>query len=131
MRCVNSRLRLGLALLAWFAQLCLPWVHAASMAVVPAPMAAWCGDPARASAVIAGLPAELRQSLDPDGSSADLLATCAQVCAACTLPPPLPAPAPTLVLRNAGVEPVPPCRPTPLACEPAPRPPSQGPPTLG
>ena len=55
-------LRLALVLLAWFAQLCLPVVHA-SMMTAPRAAVGWCGDPSHAPAIADELPAEIREAL--------------------------------------------------------------------
>ncbi len=128
MNCVARPLRTCLALLALFAQLCLPLAHAAMLAQPAGQMASWCGDPARARAFIAELPAELRQAFDQDGTSVDHLDTCAKLCAVAATPPPLPALAPTVALRAAGLEPLPVGCTVPAARTPALKPPSQGPP---
>jgi len=88
----RHRLRLTwtLALLAWFAQLCLPVAHAALMAQAPGTMAAWCGDPTNAREATAALPAEIREALALDAIDADHLAACAQLCAVGSTPAPLP-----------------------------------------
>lgn len=117
-----------LALLAWLAQLSLPVVHARLMATAPgAEMSVWCGEPARARAIAAELPAEIRAALDLDGVSADHLDGCAKLCATGAAPSPA-AVAVTVALRAADLEAAAPDRPTPRSREQAPRPPSQGPP---
>lgn len=131
MRRAASRLpqTLTLVLLAWLAQLCLPAVHAAMMAEPRAQLLGWCGDPVRARAMVAELPAEIRQAMDPDGtSSADHLAACTLLCATGSTPAPTTAVAATMALRVAGLEITPADRPTPVSREQAPRPPAQGPP---
>jgi hypothetical protein len=130
MRSAPLRLRpaLALALLAGFAQLCLPLVHAALMAAARAETAGWCGDSSRALAFAAELPPEIRAALELDGVNADRLADCAKLCATGASPTPI-AVASTLVLRAAGLEPAPATRtPAPRPRELALRPPSQGPP---
>jgi hypothetical protein len=129
MRRAAARPRLALILLAWFAQLCLPLVHAATMAAPRAEMPGWCGEPSRALAFAAQLPDEIRKALGLNGVNADHLDGCAQLCAAGSAPP-APRVASTVVLRAAGLE------PAPAAQQAAPRPrertlmpPSQGPPT--
>lgn len=78
-----ARLRMGLAWLACFAQLCLPIAHAAQMAMPTAQSAWWCGDQDDALAIWADLPPELRAGLDaPTGTDGKhLLSACAQYCA--------------------------------------------------
>lgn len=130
MRRIAARLHpaLALAVLAWFAQLCLPLVHAAIMAAPGAGMLGWCGDRSRALAVAAELPAEIREALVPDGTGADHLAGCAKLCATGATPPAAPV-ANAVVLRAAGLEHAPtPPRPAPRSREQAPTPPSHGPP---
>lgn len=126
MRSTAARLRFFLALLAWFAQLCLPAAHASMMATPRSEMPGWCGDPARALAVAAQLPAELREALDLDGAGVDHVAHCAVFCAM-GMAPTLPT-ANTVILRAAGLEPAPPALPAPRSREQSPTPPSQGPP---
>lgn len=117
-----------LALLAWFAQLCLPIAHAGMMnASSGDAMAVWCGEPARARAIAAELPAEIRAALDLDGVSADHLDSCAKLCATGAAPSP-DAVAATVALRAAGLEAALPALPAPHARAQAPTPPSQGPP---
>lgn len=125
-----SRLRpaLALLLLAWFAQLCLPVAHASMMSAPRGQMLGWCGDPSRALAYAAGLPAEIREALELDGLSVDHLADCAKLCATGSPPPPPAAVASTVALRVAGIEPAPASRPSPRPRDQAPTPPSQGPP---
>ena len=94
MRPAVLRLRLTwtFALVAWFAQLCLPIAHAAMQTTSShGPMAAWCGSPANALEAAASLPAEIHDALSVDDSSidADHLAHCAQLCAVGTTPAPL------------------------------------------
>lgn len=93
MRPALLRLRLTwtLALLAWFAQLCLPVAHAAMPASPHGPAAAWCGSPANAQEAAALLPAEIRDALALDAVSVDHLAQCAKLCAVGATPAPLPA----------------------------------------
>jgi hypothetical protein len=127
MRSATLRPYLTLALLAWFAQLCLPVVHAAMMAAPRAQMGVWCGEPARAQAIVAALPAEIREALELDGVSVDHLVSCAKLCATGAAPATV-AVAANEVLRTAGLEAAPPALPTPRSREQAATPPSQGPP---
>jgi hypothetical protein len=90
-------------------------------------MLVWCGDPSRALAITAELPAEIREALELDGVSADHLAGCTALCATGATPP-MTAVANTVVLRAAGLEPPPLSRPSPRSREQAPTPPAQGPP---
>jgi hypothetical protein len=126
----TPRAPLWLALLAWLAQLCLPLVHASAMAASPAGMAGWCGDPARAMAVLAQLPPELREGLDPGGARGAPAVDCAQLCAA-TAAPGVPSVAAVVALREAGVEPAPAMPAPPCPRQQAPTPPSHGPPAQG
>jgi hypothetical protein len=129
MRTSAVRLRPALALIAWFAQLCLPVAHAVIMAAPHTEMLGWCGDPARARAAVAQLPAEIREALLADDTSADHLASCAELCATGSTSAPAPTlVASTVVLRAAGLELAPAVLPAPRSREQAPRPPSQGPP---
>lgn len=130
MRHDAARLRpaLALVLLAWFAQLCLPVAHAGMMAAARGQMPGWCGEPARGLAIVAQLPAEIREALQPDGASAEHLASCTQLCATGATPTPTPA-ANTVVLRAAGLAPAPDSgTPAPRGPEPGLTPPSHGPP---
>jgi hypothetical protein len=120
---------MAMALLAWFAQLCLPLAHA-SMAAPRAAMLAWCGEPSRALAAAAELPAEIREALGLDGASADHVVDCAKLCATGSTSAPT-AVVNVEVLRAAGLEPAPATRTEPPRQAPAPRPPSQGPPAHG
>lgn len=86
----HRRLAWTLVFLTWFAQLCMPVAHAAMAASHGGAMAAWCGDPANAREAAALLPAEIRNALDPEASSAEHLASCAKLCAAMAKLPPLP-----------------------------------------
>jgi len=126
----RQRLRLTwtLALLAWFAQLCLPVAHAATMAQAPGTTAAWCGDPTNAREATAALPAEIRDALALDAVDADHLAACAQLCAIGSTPAPLPlpGPVPSAPVADAALAPA---RHTPVAARRhALPPPSHGPP---
>ncbi|NIM41935.1 MAG: hypothetical protein GTN84_13210 [Hydrogenophaga sp.] len=126
----RHRLRLTwtLALLAWFAQLCLPVAHAALMAQAPGTMAAWCGDPANAREASAALPAEIREALALDATGADALAHCADLCAVGATPAPLPVPGALSFAAPDGA-PLAPARPaTVVARRHALPPPSHGPP---
>lgn len=124
---VRLRSALVLAVLAWFAQLCLPVAHAAVMSSPSNQLLGWCGDPSGALAIAAELPAEIREGLGLDGPHPDHLA-CAQLCAAGTTPPTVPV-ANTVLLRAAGLEPAPAReRPAPRTRAQAPTPPSHGPP---
>lgn len=80
-----ARLRVGLVVLAWFAQLCLPLGHAALMAKPQGQGQAswWCGDQDGALEMWAALPAELRAGLEaPAGTDGKNHAPdCAQFCA--------------------------------------------------
>ncbi|EYC51363.1 hypothetical protein AZ34_09900 [Hylemonella gracilis str. Niagara R] len=81
-----ARGRLGLVLLAWFAQLCLPLLaHATMMAAPQNPSSWWCGDRDGAAEMWATLPAEIRAGLDaPAGTDGDGVAhvsVCSQLCA--------------------------------------------------
>lgn len=117
-----------LALLAWVAQLAMPVVHARMMATAPgAEMSVWCGEPARARAIAAELPAEIRAALDLDGVSADHLDSCAKLCATGAAPSPGTVVA-TVALRAADLEAALPALPAPHSRAQAPTPPSQGPP---
>jgi hypothetical protein len=131
MRRTARRLCSALVLVAWFAQLCLPVAHAALMAAPGAGISGWCGDPSRARAFLADLPAEIREGLDLNGTAAvDHALDCAQLCATCS-PPPIVAVAATVVLRAAGLEPEPQAVPAaPRSRAQARTPPSQGPPAL-
>lgn len=122
------RLTWTLALLAWFAQLCLPVAHAALMAQPSGTMAAWCGDPTNAREATAALPAEIREALALDAIDADHLAACAQLCAVGSTPAPLPLPGsvPSAPVADAALASV---RQTPVAARRhALPPPSHGPP---
>lgn len=82
----GARARLGLVLLAWFAQLCLPLLaHATMMAAPQNPSSWWCGDRDGAAEMWAALPAEIRAGLDaPAGTDGDGVAhvsVCSQLCA--------------------------------------------------
>ncbi|GAP35012.1 hypothetical protein [Piscinibacter sakaiensis] len=128
MRLAAARLPSFLVLWALVAQLWLPVVHAAAMNRGDAVAGAWCGDPARAQAVLAALPPEIRDALGGDSLGTGRMVDCAPLCAlGATLPPPAAA-ASTVVLRDAGLEPPPRERPVPRARAQAPTPPSQGPP---
>lgn len=123
---MRVRVRAALALVAWFAQLCLPLAHAVVMAA-PNTATVWCGEPSRALAAAAALPPEIREALGLDHAGADHLDTCAKLCgtgstAATT------SVATTVVLRAADCESVTAVPPTPHPREQAPTPPSQGPP---
>ncbi|QBK05478.1 hypothetical protein DW355_12685 [Hylemonella gracilis] len=129
-----SRLRLGLVLLAWFAQLCLPMGHAALMAAPQAQASWWCGDQDGALEMWAALPPELRAGLDaPAGTDGKHHPPgCAQFCAqgARAAAPPMQVAIAVPSSRAAGrITSSAPRRPAPpdryvLA------PPAQGPPTL-
>ena len=124
-----STLRLLLAVTAWLAQLCVPVVHAASMAASDAGAAAWCGQTSPAMrAKLAQLPAEVRQILEDGAAHAGQVEACKQLCAASTTPivdatVPMP-----VALRLAGLDILP--RPaTPAVVPPRDsRPPPRGPP---
>jgi hypothetical protein len=125
----RKRAALALILLAWFAQLCLPLAHAATMANARAEMPGWCGEPSRALAFAAQLPDEIREALGFERLNTDHLDGCAQLCAAGSAPQ-APNVASTAVLRAAGLEPAPVAQQAaPRACERMLMPPSQGPPT--
>jgi hypothetical protein len=123
----RSALALSIALLACLAQLFLPVVHATMMAAPQGQMAGWCGEPSRAMAFAAQLPAEIREGLGLEGSSADPLDACADICATGAAPP-VAAVAVTVLLRAAGLEPMAAVRPVPQTRDQAPPPPSRGPP---
>ncbi len=128
---MGFHLRLSLALLAWLAQLCLPIAHAAMMATPPAAMAGWCGDSARFLALVAEQPAEFADALDleePGKASPQQLADCAKLCATAATPALLPAMAPTVALRAAGLEPATALAAPPATREQSPTPPAQAPP---
>lgn len=132
MRLTARRLRTCLVLMAWFAQLCLPWAHAAMMAPSSSSMAGWCGNPIQAPqfrAYLADLPAELREGLGDQGSAVHQLDACAKLCAVATTPPPLTAGSVTVALRAAGIEPAPSPWIAPVIDGVPPKPPAQGPPT--
>lgn len=126
----RRRLRICLAVLAWFAQLCLPLAHAAMMAERPVPLSSWCGDPAQVRAFIATLPPELRVEVQPDGAHVHNLSQCATLCALAVTPL-LPALTPTVDWQVAEPGPIPVHRWDLVVREPARKPPSQGPPVLG
>lgn len=129
MRTLAPRLRpaLALLLLAWFAQLCLPLVHARMMAAPDAAMAGWCGEPSRARAAAAVLPDEIRAALGLDGPSAEHLGDCGALCATGAAPVPAGIPS-TVALRAAGLEAADPVQAQPRSRAQAAPPPSQGPP---
>ena len=82
----TRRRRICLAVLAWFAQLCLPLAHAAVMAERPVQLSSWCGDPAQVRAFIATLPPELRVEVQPDSAHVHNLSQCATLCALAVTP---------------------------------------------
>lgn len=130
MRPALLRLRLTwtLALVAWFAQLCLPVAHAAMPASPHGPAAAWCGDPSSAQEALALLPAEIRDALTLDAISVDHLAQCAKLCAVGATPAPLAA-AVRASLPQASGSALAPARQAPVAERRyALLPPSHGPP---
>lgn len=125
---LRLRLTWTLALLAWFAQLCLPLAHAAMPASPHGPAAAWCGDPANAQEAVALLPAEIREALELDAIGVDHLAQCAKLCAVGTTPAPLPAAVRTSLPQASGST-LAPARQAPVAERRyALPPPSHGPP---
>ncbi len=118
-----------LVFLTWFAQLCMPVAHAAVMgAHGSGPLMAYCGDPANAREALALLPAEIRNALDPDATSADHLASCAKLCAALAKLPPLPTLATAHAAPEASTVLAPSERPTTVARRHGLPPPSHGPP---
>jgi len=128
-----ARLRLGLVLLAWLAQLCLPMGHAALMAAPQGQASWWCGDQDGALEMWAALPAELRAGLDaPTGSDGkNHPPGCAQFCAqgARAFAPPLHVAFAALAPRAVGRA-IRPELPDPaLPWRYALAPPAQGPPT--
>lgn len=125
-----NSLRVMLALVAWFAQLCLPGAHAATMASSNAGALAWCGQGSPAlRAKLAELPADIRHILQDGASQTEHVDDCIQLCAASGglgIVEPL---AVTVSLRLAGIE----IRPAvsasaPLHSHGAP-PPARGPPS--
>ena len=125
-----ASLRVIFALVAWLAQLCLPVVHAASMASSEAGALAWCGKGASADlrAKIAQFPAEIRQILTSDATQSDHVGKCAQLCAA-SCAPALPEPvAITVALRIAGLEVLAPASAPSLLHSHGAPPPARGPP---
>lgn len=126
----RRRWRICLAVLAWFAQLCLPLAHAAVMAERPVPLSSWCGDPAQVRAFIATLPPELRVEVQPDGAHVHNLSQCATLCALAVTPL-LPAVMPGMVFSVAAPAPMPVFRWGQVAHEPARKPPAHGPPVQG
>lgn len=128
MRSNRVRLPLVVVLLAWLAQLWLPVLHAAIMAAPPAVLHGWCGDPSRARDAVAGLPAEIREALLPDGAGADHLSSCAKLCAAGSAPPSTAVAAADTLLRTASAERAAIAHPAPHLRDQAPRPPAQAPP---
>jgi hypothetical protein len=128
MKTVGSRLRIAVVLMAWFAQLCLPVLHAAVMPMAAAGLPGWCGDPARGLAIAAQLPPEVRDALQLDNAAdAEHRIDCAKFCALGS-PPPVAEVACTVALRAAGLEPAPAPLTAPRSRDQAPTPPSHGPP---
>lgn len=125
---VRRQLAWALVFLTWFAQLCLPVAHAAMATSTGGAMPAWCGSPANASEAMASLPAEIRDALDPDATSAEHLASCAKLCAAIAKLPPLPSVDAVHSLPVSNAAPVPAAFPTHVARRHALPPPSHGPP---
>ncbi len=73
---------LWLALLAWAAQLCLPFAHSMAMARADAGVAAWCGPASTAlEAKISLLPHEVRNIIAPGSSAWERQLQCEQSCA--------------------------------------------------
>lgn len=126
-----TSLRVMLALVAWLAQLCLPVVHAASMAASDAGALAWCGKGSSAAlqAKIAQLPAEIRQILEDGATQTDHVDDCAQLCAVSGGAALIEPVAVTVALRTAGLEILAPTSvPSSLHSHGAP-PPARGPPS--
>lgn len=120
-----------IALFAWFAQLCLPAVHAAVMARHDAGIPGWCGSfsPAMA-AKVAALPAEIRDIIAPgtDAHSEAMQAECLLLCAG-TIGATLPSEASAAAApRTPSVEPAAAIVDAGARTQPALRPPTRGPP---
>lgn len=119
---------LWIALIAWFAQLCLPAAHAAAMAQQEAGIAVWCGVATPGlQAELAKLDHEIRTILDPGSPQADSHDDCAAYCASASSADPVVEPA-SVRLRAAGLEAAP--RPAVESLRAAPwrSPPVRGPP---
>lgn len=118
-----------LALLGWFAQLCLPLAHASVMAERGLGIASWCGAGSTTlEAKLAELPVEIRDILkDSVKHGVHASDSCATLCVT-PLAAAVPVQSPILALRAAGLEALPVESPLPAWAGPRPTPPARGPP---